>query len=183
MAKRIAFVVGSTRRGSFNLQLATIAEGMLEGRADVVYIDPAPLPFVNQDIESPAPELVKNARDIVMSSDALWIFTPEYNQSIPGILKNLLDWLSRPLDPSDPDRKTAIKGKKVIISGAGGGKRTQFCRKALFDLLSFIGAEVLDEEGRGFALDRRAFTENIWEPDESVISDLREQADILMKSV
>jgi len=112
MAKRIAFVVGSTRRGSFNLQLATIAEGMLEGRADVVYIDPAPLPFVNQDIESPAPELVKNARDIVMSSDALWIFTPEYNQSIPGILKNLLDWLSRPLDPSDPDRKTAIKGKK-----------------------------------------------------------------------
>jgi NAD(P)H-dependent FMN reductase len=183
MAKRIAFIVGSTRKGSFNLQLANIAEGMLEGKADVVYIDPAALPFVNQDTEFPAPEPVKNARDVVMSSDAIWIFTPEYNQSIPGVLKNLLDWLSRPLDPSDPERKTAIRGKKVIVSGAGGGKRTQFCREALFNLLAFIGAEELDDRGRGFALDRRTFTENIWEPDESVINDLKEQADILIKSI
>ncbi len=183
MAKKIAFIVGSVRRGSFNLQLANIAEGLLEGKADVAYIDVASIPMMNQDVEFPAPEAVKNARDELMSSDAVWIFTPEYNRSIPGVLKNAIDWLSRPLDPTDPDRKSAVTGKKAIMCGAGGGKKTEYSRTALSEVLQFIGMDLLDGIGRGFALDRRAFTENIWEPGEDVVNDLKAQAELLIKSI
>jgi NAD(P)H-dependent FMN reductase len=180
---RVLFIVGSIRKGSFNRQLAHIAEDLIKDWAEASYLEVDSVPFMNQDIEFPEPEQVAAARRAVAESDAIWIFSPEYNHSIPGGLKNLLDWLSRPLDPADPDRRSAVTGKKVIMTGAGGGKRTEFCRKALFDMLSFIGMEVLDGQGRGFALDRRAFTEGIWEPDDACIEDLKAQADILRKNI
>ena len=183
MAKKVAFIVGSVRKGSFNLQIANIVESMLEGKADVIYVDSSSMPFMNQDIEFPAPNEVTDARNIVSDADAVWIFTPEYNHAIPGVLKNTLDWLSRPLDPADPDRKSAVTGKKVIMTGVGGGKKTEFSRAQLFDVLTFIGMEVLDGQGRGFSLDRRAFTENIWEPSDEVIDNLKEQVELLMKSI
>lgn len=176
---RILFVIGSAREKSFNRQISDIAYGIVKDWAEVEYLEPTSLPFMNQDIEFPTPEAVAAARAAVERADAIWVFTPEYNFGIPGSVKNLFDWLSRPLDPADPERKSSIRGKKVILTGAGGGKKTANCRNALKALLDFIGAEVLDGEGRGFALDRRAFTEGIWEPDDSVISDLREQAEIL----
>jgi len=182
MAK-ILFIIGSARKGSFNRQLSEIARGYVEQWAQVEYLEPTSVPFMNQDIEFPAPAAVKEAREKVASADALWVFTPEYNQGIPGAVKNLFDWLSRPLDPNDPDRLSAIKGKKVILSGAGGGKRTSFCRKALHDLLLFIGADVVDGEGRGFGLDRRAFTEGIWEPGDEVALEIQNQAEMLKASV
>jgi len=180
---KILFIVGSVRKDSFNRQLSRIAYNMVAEWHDVDYLDPASVPYMNQDLEADVPESVKSAREAVMSSDAVWIFTPEYNRSIPGVLKNLLDWLSRPLDLNDPDRVSALTSKKVIITGVGGGKRTEFCRKALFDMLTFVGMEVLDGEGAGFSLDRRAFAEGIWEPDEDCINVLRKQADKLHSSL
>lgn len=50
---------------------------------------------MNEDIEFPAPEAVKRVREAVKAADGLWFFTPEYNHSYPGVLKNLIDWLSR----------------------------------------------------------------------------------------
>ncbi len=180
---KILFIVGSIRKGSFNRQLSDIAEKIVSEWAVVDRLDISAFPFMNQDFEFPAPEAVSDARKKIGSADAVWIFTPEYNHSIPGVLKNALDWLSRPLDPADPQRVSAVTGKKVIMTGAGGGKKTAFCRAALKDLLTFIGMEVLDGEGRGFALDRRTFTENIWEPDGQCISDLEEQSEILRTSL
>ena len=180
---KITFIVGSVRKGSFNLQLSKIAKEIIGDRAEVTYLDIASIPFMDQDNEFPAPKAVESARKIVMDSDALWFFTPEYNRSIPGALKNATDWLSRPLDPKDPDRRSAVTGKKAIISGIGGGKKTEFSRKALLDVLAFIGLDVIGGEGKGFSLDRRAFTEGIWEPDETVISDIREQAENLLESI
>ena len=99
--KKILMIVGSLRNNSLNMQLAKIAEEMLAGKAEVSFLDYADIPFMNQDIEYPAPESVSRVRQIVMEADGIWFFTPEYNSYIPGVLKNLLDWLSRTLQPND----------------------------------------------------------------------------------
>lgn len=57
---------------------------------------------MNEDIETPAPEAVKRARDAVKFADGIWFFTPEYNHFFSGVLKNLIDWLSRPISENEP---------------------------------------------------------------------------------
>ena len=102
--KKVLMIVGSLRKDSFNLQLAKVAEKILKGQAEVRYLHYADLPFMNQDMEFPAPESVARVRQEVLAADGIWIFSPEYNYQIPGVLKNLLDWLSRPLAPNDWER-------------------------------------------------------------------------------
>ena len=99
--KKVLLIVGSLRKESFNLQLAKLAEEMLKDKARVSILQYADLPFMNQDIEFPTPESVARVRQEVLAADGIWIFSPEYNYQIPGVLKNLLDWLSRPLAPND----------------------------------------------------------------------------------
>ena len=99
--KKVLMIVGSLRKDSFNLQLAKVAEEILKGQAEVRYLHYADMPFMNQDIEFPTPERVARVRQEVLAADGIWIFSPEYNYQIPGVLKNLLDWLSRPLVPND----------------------------------------------------------------------------------
>lgn len=62
------------------------------------FLDYSKLPFMSQDIEFPAPIEVEKVRNDVKGADALWIVTPEYNGSVPGALKNFLDWISRPVE-------------------------------------------------------------------------------------
>ena len=181
--KKLLFVVGSKRKGSFNRQLSLMAKDIVSQWAEVEYLDPYQLPFMDQDCEFPAPDPVAVARKAVSEADMIWVFTPEYNHQIPGAVKNMFDWLSRPLQQGDPNMVSAVKGKKAILTGVGGGKRTVLFRTALKELLEFISMEVIDGEGRGFSLDRRAFTEGIWEPGEEVVAELKEQAELIKKSV
>ena len=159
--KTILFIIGSLRKDSFNRQLATEVQKMLAGRATVQYLDYSDVPLMNQDIEFPAPEAVKCVRQKVEEADALWIFSPEYNYSYPGHLKNLIDWLSRPLVPGDRKTPLAINGKKVALSGAGGASATDKCRAKLTELLSlpFIRADVMTEPQAGITLNPEAWTE------------------------
>ncbi len=94
---RIVAIVGSLRKESYNRQLALTAKEGLGDRAAFEILEYADIPFMNQDIEYPAPEAVRRVRAAVREADGLWIFTPEYNHSYPGVLKNLIDWLSRPI--------------------------------------------------------------------------------------
>ena len=159
--KTILFIIGSLRKGSFNRKLAEEAERMLDGRAKVEYLDYSDVPLMNQDFEFPAPEAVRKVREKVAEADALWIFSPEYNYSYPGHLKNLIDWLSRPLVAGDRQTPLAINGKKVALSGAGGASATARCREKLTELLTlpFIKAEVMTEPQTGIQLNREAWTE------------------------
>lgn len=141
--KKILFVIGSLRAKSFNRQMADVAKELIGNRAEVSELDYSDLPLLNQDVEQPEPEAVARVREAVSKADALWIFTPEYNLSYPGHLKNLLDWLSRPVIPMDYGTPTCINGKRVAISGAGGKAATVHCRAKLTELLTFIKAEVL----------------------------------------
>ena len=144
--KKILFIIGSLRAKSFNRQVANEAKNVIGNRAEVSELDYSDLPLLNQDIEQPEPVAVARIRKTVSEADAIWIFTPEYNLSYPGHLKNLLDWLSRPVIPMDYGTPTCINGKRVAISGAGGKAATASSRAKLTELLTFIKAEVLPEQ-------------------------------------
>ena len=144
--KKILFIIGSLRAKSFNRQVANEAKNVIGNRAEVSELDYSDLPLLNQDIEQPEPVAVARIRKTVSEADAIWIFTPEYNLSYPGHLKNLLDWLSRPVIPMDYGTPTCINGKRMAISGAGGKAATASSRAKLTELLTFIKAEVLPEQ-------------------------------------
>lgn len=150
--KKILFVVGSFRARSFNRQLAKEAEALLAGRCRVEWLDFSGVPFMNQDCENPTPPAVAAVRAAVKEADGVWFFSPEYNYSYPGLLKNLLDWLSRPADPGDRSSPSVLAGKKCTVSGVGGSNATADCRAKLADLLAFVKMEHMCEPECGFAL-------------------------------
>ena len=156
--KKILFIVGSLREASFNRQLAHEAERMISTRAEVTYLDYKDVPLLNQDIEFPEPEAIGRLRATVKDADGIWVFTPEYNFSYPGHLKNLFDWLSRPVVANDYETPTVINGKKVSLSGAGGKMATAKCREKLTELLTFMKADVMEKQ-TGIVLNVEAWTE------------------------
>lgn len=180
--KKILFVVGSLRKESFNRQLAKEAEALLQGKAEIAYLDYTSLPFVNQDEEVPELAEVARVRKAVSEADALWVFTPEYNFSYPGLVKNLFDWLSRPVTPGDYATPTCINGKKVALSGAGGKAATSHCRKKLTDLLAFIKADVLDVQ-TGIALQPECWTSNKLVLTDEDRAHLQQEADALISKL
>ena len=181
--KKILFIIGSLRKESFNRQLAAIAEKMIDGRATVEYLDYSNLPMMNQDVEFPAPEAVSSIRRKIEEADGLWIFTPEYNYSYPGHLKNLIDWLSRPLVAGDRLTPLAISGKKIALSGAGGGSGTAKCREKLVELLTlpYINADVMTEPQTGVQLDNEAWATGIVNLTERQSADLQRQVETFLE--
>lgn len=145
MEKKILFIVGSMRNHSFNRQLANDAKKMIGDKADVTFLDYRNIPFMNQDIEFPAPEEVARIRFEVEQADGIWIFTPEYNFSYPGVLKNLLDWLSRPLKQGDFGGASAISGRKVTFSAVAGRAAAKGSRAKLEEVLKLMRTDIMNE--------------------------------------
>lgn len=111
---KIGIIVGSTREGSYNKKLARVFEGIgQEKNLEMNLLEIEKLPMFSQDIEKDKIESVNNLREGVSSSDAIIIITPEHNLSIPAVLKNALDWLSRVENP--------MIGKAGMIAGASMG--------------------------------------------------------------
>ena len=175
--KKVLMIVGSLRKDSFNLQLAKVAEGMLKGKVEVIFLNYADLPFMNQDIEFPTPESVARVRKAVQEADGIWIFSPEYNYQIPGVLKNLLDWLSRPLAPNDWERGSAVKGKTVTISGVAGRSGAAGVRKNLSALLEAMSMKLIGGMGTGISLNADAFQTNRLNPSKESEKALKNQAE------
>lgn len=172
--KRILFIIGSLRKGSFNRQVANKVEEFLEGKAEVAYLDYADIPYMNEDLENPDPPEISRVKKEVSEADGIWIFTPEYNRSYSGVLKNLLDWLSRPLVDGDLSKGTAISGKKVIITGVGGKNKTQGSREKLYDLLKVMRVEPLDE-GFGIMINPEAYETGELTISDEVVAHLEQQ--------
>lgn len=177
--KKILFIIGSLRAKSFNRQLAMMAKEIIGNRAEVYELDYSDLPLLNQDIEQPEPAAVARIRRTVSEADALWIFTPEYNSSYPGHLKNLLDWLSRPVIPLDYGTPTCINSKRVAVSGACGKAATANCRAKLTELLTFIKADVLAEQ-TGIAVPAEAWGTDVLTLTDEQKAQLSAQADALI---
>ena len=177
--KKILFIIGSLRAKSFNRQLANEAKMIIGDRAEVTELGYSDLPLINQDIEQPEPAAAARIRKAVGEADALWIFTPEYNLSYPGHLKNLLDWLSRPVIPMDYATPTCINGKRVALSGAGGKFATAKCREKLTELLTFLKADVLAEQV-GIAVPAEAWGTDVLVFTDEQKAELKAQADKLI---
>ena len=180
--KKVLFIVGSLRKESFNRQLAEKAEKLMAEKAEVAYLNYSDVPFMNQDVEFPAPESVKRAREEVINADALWFFTPEYNYSYPGVLKNLLDWLSRPLTPGGAREKSAIAGKSAAISSAAGRSGGAGARTKLGELLECIFVNPIECEQTGVAMSAETFRTGslVLNPEQQ--ASLKAQAEALLKA-
>jgi chromate reductase len=107
--------VGSLRKNSYNKALLRVAAEFVPKGAMLETFDLEGIPLFNQDFETQPPQRVKEFKAKIKAADALLIVTPEYNYSIPGVLKNAIDWASRP--PTD----NVFYGKPVAIMGASTG--------------------------------------------------------------
>jgi chromate reductase len=112
---RILGFAGSLRKDSYNKALLRAAVELAPKSAVIETFDLEGIPPFNQDLETQLPLKVKDFKAKIRAADAILIVTPEYNYSIPGVLKNAIDWASRPY----PDN--AFDGKPVATMGASTG--------------------------------------------------------------
>jgi len=135
-------IAGSLRADSLNAQLLRLAaEELPEGVVLEVFDALAEVPPYDQDLEDLQPDSVEALKDAIASADAVLVATPEYNGSIPGQLKNALDWVSRPI------RESPIRSKPVAVIGASTGAfGAIWAQRELKKVLGLMGARVLDAE-------------------------------------
>ncbi|GAA1415289.1 FMN reductase [Glutamicibacter uratoxydans] len=143
MATKVLTLVGSLRNGSTNQQLAEAsASNAPEGVEVQLYSGLENIPFYNEDndVEGAVPAAAQALRDAATEADALMLITPEYNGTMPAVLKNAIDWLSRPFGSG------AVKDLPSVVVGTafgqyGGVWAQDEARKAL----NIAGANVLED--------------------------------------
>lgn len=150
--KRVAVLVGSLRADSANKKLAKNFEAIAEGRLEFVTVD-MNLPLFNEDLESDPPASVVLARDIVKSAEVVLLVTPEYNRGPSGVMKNAIDWLSRPSNDG------ALQGRKVAIAGAGGVLSTGPAQAHLRSIVGYLNMPYLGQPEFYFHITPDAFDE------------------------
>src|SRR5438034_3613870 len=142
---RLLALVGSLRSGSFNVALARAAAELAPAGVEVELFDGLELvPPYHQDVDEPGrepPPAVQDLRAKIESADALLVVTPEYNGSIPGVLKNAIDWASA------RHRGSSFRNKTVAIAGASTGAfGAIWAQQDLRRVLGIAGARVIEGE-------------------------------------
>lgn len=112
--KNVLLISGSLREASFNTALLRAFAQELQGKAEVARGN-IELPLFNQELEADFPAAAQMLKDQILAADAIIIATPEYNRGVPGVLKNALDWTSRPYG------QNAWAGKRVLVASASVG--------------------------------------------------------------
>lgn len=136
---RIAGISGSLRKGSFNTSLLRAAKELLPDGAQLEIIEYSKLPIYNGDLDLPAaqarPEAVEQFRKQLDLCDAVLVASPEYNYSIPGGLKNAIDWASRGKDSPMLKKPAGIMG---ATTGMWGTIRAQQNLRQIFQYLDMV---------------------------------------------
>jgi chromate reductase len=148
---------GSLRKGSYNKSLLNAALEMVPTNAKLEVFDLEGIPLFNQDLENEPPQIVKELKRKIKAADAILIATPEYNYSVPGVLKNAIDWASRPYGYN------VFEGKPVAVMSASrgmmGGARAQYHLRQTFTCLDMhplnrpevivpYASEKIDDKGK-----------------------------------
>jgi len=135
---RVLAIAGSLRRGSYNRGLVRAAKELAPEGMEIESFDLSPIPLYNGDVEKEGfPASVQELRERIRAGDAVLIATPEYNYSVPGVLKNAIDWASRP--PDQPFRDKAV----AIVGATPGGFGTTRAQHHLRQSFVFLDARVL----------------------------------------
>jgi len=132
---------GSLRRGSYNSAVLRAAAAMMPPDSELRIESIAAIPLYDGDAERAhgVPEPVSRLKDAIAAADGLLLVTPEYNNSIPGVAKNAIDWLSRPAS----DITRVFGGKPVAIAGASpGGFGTILSQNAWLPVFRTLGADL-----------------------------------------
>jgi chromate reductase len=137
---QIALVIGSLRRDSLNRQLANAIVKMAPPEFSFRELRIDDLPLYNQDDDDSPAEAVKRLKQAVSAADGLLFVTPEYNRSMPGVLKNAIDHASRPYG------QNAWAGKPAGVLGASiGGQGTAMSQQHLRNVLAYLDVPVLGQ--------------------------------------
>ena len=141
---KILGFAGSLRAGSYNKALLRAAIELLPKGVSLEIFEIEGIPPFNQDIEKDMPTKIREFKSKIREADAILIATPEYNYSVPGVLKNAIDWASRPYGDN------AFEGKPAAIMSASvgmlGGARAQYHLRQIFVFLNMYpinGPEVI----------------------------------------
>jgi chromate reductase len=139
---RVLGISGSLRRDSHNTELLRAAATLLPSGVEFeLYDGLRDIPPYDEDHDQAGDAAVRRLKERIAAADAVLFATPEYNHSIPGHLKNALDWVSRPL------ADTPLKGKPVAVIGASTGMfGAVWAQAELRKVLGAIGARVIDRE-------------------------------------
>jgi chromate reductase, NAD(P)H dehydrogenase (quinone) len=130
---------GSIRKNSNNTGLLRAAQELLPEGVTLQIYDLSDIPLYNEDLFPNLPQAVIDFKAAISAADALLIATPEYNYSFTGVLKNALDWASRPMNTS------AFPGKPAAILGAGGMMGTSRAQYQLRQVLSALNVLTLNK--------------------------------------
>jgi len=173
---KVLAISGSLRSASYNTQLLRAAEELFPPGVDFELYDglKGVPPYDEEDDVQPAPPAVAALRLAIAGADAVLVATPEYNSSVPGFLKNALDWVSRPV-ATNP-----LRNKPVAVIGASTGAfGAVWAQAELRKVLAAIGARVVDAEvAVGHAPTR--FDEHGGLEDESLLEQLGETIEALL---
>jgi chromate reductase, NAD(P)H dehydrogenase (quinone) len=170
-------IAGSLREASYNRALLRTARELLPEGVELREFDLRALPFYDADVEAVGdPEPVVALKEAIRDADALLIATPEYNRGVPGVLKNAIDWASR------PPLASPLTGKPVAIVGASTGRGgTARAQEQLNAALEYSRATVLEQPEVLVPEAYMRFDERGELVDESVRADLAELLDTLVR--
>jgi chromate reductase len=131
-------ISGSLRTHSYNKKLLHVAEDLMPDGMSLEIFDLTPIPLFNQDLEPNPPEIVADFKTRIAAADGILIATPEYNYSITGVLKNAIDWASR------PPKSGPLNDKPLAIIGAGGRFGTALAQQHLRQIASHLNMHTLN---------------------------------------
>lgn len=139
--KNYLAISGSLREKSFNTSLLRAVKRLADGHINIEILDISQFPFYNEDVEkSNFPEIVTEIKNKISNADGIIFATPEYNRSISGVLKNVIDWISRPYGSK------TCHGKKAIVLGASNGMLgTSVAQSHLKQILLVLGMDVMGQ--------------------------------------
>jgi NAD(P)H-dependent FMN reductase len=136
----ILAISGSLRKDSFNTKLVQALSALAPAGMTITLFDLAHIPLYSQDFEAAFPAEAQVLKDAIEKADGIIITMPEYNRSIPGVLKNAIDWASRPYG------KNSFAGKPVMTMGVSVGKLgTAVAQSHLKQILVYLDAQVVGQ--------------------------------------
>lgn len=173
---KILGIAGSLRKNSYNRALLSAAVELAPPDAEIEIFDISDIPPFNQDFEADPPAIVAEFKNKIRTADAILFVTPEYNYSIPGVLKNAIDWASRPYGDS------AWEGKPAAIMGASiGNIATARAQYDLRKIMVFLDMHPLNRPEIMVGNAHEKFDENGRLTDETTRGLVKKQLEALVK--